>query len=184
MMKERSDRFSRVIDLLKKSEPRLDSADVVEENVIKRIKETSGSGLRVSDVIDFIFGWTYIGWMRKSLATVAFLLVVVFVFQQVIILKEINSLGKQFIITDKMMYNEPGGDLKQLLMIYRSSGNRFPDRELEIPAEQKEEVDEFIESVLEMQDEYRELLQLIEEDKELKEFIEKRLDDNNKKIKI
>ena len=64
--------------------------------LLSRISEKAGKRNRsLADLIDFLFGWIYIGWVRRSLITASVFLVAVFVFPaDSIIMRQINDLSR------------------------------------------------------------------------------------------
>jgi signal recognition particle subunit SEC65 len=175
-MKPENEKYNKVLDLLRKSKPDLDSTDDIEREVIKRIERVNHSRLSLSDVIDFLFGWVYIQWVRRSLIAASIALVFVFVYQQSVILKRIDYLSRQTIVNERENGSAPADEVEKMLMVYRNSGRRFPTKNITISERQMKEL---IESVNELQLKYKDLENLIEEDPELKEMIEKKLIENN-----
>lgn len=175
-MEPENEKYNKVLDLLRKSKPGLDSTDDIEREVIKRIERVNHSRLSLSDLVDFLFGWVYIQWVRRSLITASIALVLVFVYQQSVILKRIDFLSRQTIVTEKEIGSAPADEVEKMLMVYRNTGRRFPSRNITISEKQMKEL---IESVNELQLKYKDLENLIDEDPELKKMIEKKLIENN-----
>jgi len=180
-MKPESEKYNKVLNVLRKSKPVLSSTEDIEREVIKKISEVHQSDVVLSDIIDFLFGWVYIGWVRRSLIAASIVLVLIFIYQQGIILKQINSLSSQTIIIDGENLNTPSDMIEKRLMMYKIDGRRFSSKSITISAKQME----LLESVNEMQVQYKDLLNLIEEDPELKKLVEKKLIENTRiKIKL
>jgi hypothetical protein len=175
-MKPENEKYNKVLNLLRVSEPTLDSTKEIEREVIKRITKINHFGLNFSEVIDFLFGWVYIGWVRRSLITASIVLILVFVYQQGIILKRIDVLSRQTVVIDKENTSSPTDEIEKLLMVYKNSGRRFPSKTITISESQMKEL---LESVNELQIKYKDLENLIEEDPELKKLIEKKLIEYN-----
>ena len=89
-MKSESEKYDKIINLLRKSKPEIDSIEDIEKEVIKRIARRSRSVVDLSELIDFLFSWVYIGWVRRSLIAASIALVMIFVYQQGVILKRID----------------------------------------------------------------------------------------------
>ena len=110
------------------------------------------------------------------------LLVLVFVFQQGIILKRIGMLSKQTVINDKESVSTPTDEIEKLLMVYKNSGRRFPSKTITISEKQMKEL---LEKVDELKNKYKELENIIEGDPELKKLIEKKqIETNRTKINL
>jgi signal recognition particle subunit SEC65 len=176
-MEPGNEKYNKVLDLLRKSKPDLDSTDDIKREVIKRIERVNHSRLSLSDLVDFLFGWVYIQWVRRSLITASIALVLVFIYQQSVILKRIDYLSRQTIVTERENGSAPADEVEKMFMVYRNSGRRFPTKNITISEKQMKEL---IESVNELQLKYKDLENLIQEDPELKKMIEKKLIENNR----
>jgi hypothetical protein len=175
-MEQESEKYRKVLSILRKSKPLLNSTEDIEREVIKRISKNTQSGLDFSGLADFMFGWVYIGWIRRSFIAASFVLVIVFVLQQGVILKQISYLGRQPIIINCEFTSRPAGEIEKKLMIYKLSGRRFSTRNITMS---QKELNHLLESVNELQTEYKELMDLIEGDPELKEMVNKKMVENN-----
>lgn len=177
-----NEKYNKVLQVLRDSKPFLGSTKDIENKVIEKISKTKLHVLNLSYVIDFLFGWIYIGWVRRSLITASVGLVLVFVYQQNVILKRINYLGRQTLVNEREKGYISADEFERKLKIYKLSGRRLYSRNIPISEKQ---IKQLLESVNELQTEYKELLKLIEEDPELKTLLEKRLIENNRnKIKL
>jgi hypothetical protein len=176
-MKMENDKYDKVLNLLQKSTPLLNSTGEIENEVIRRVKKLNQSGVNLSEVIDFLFGWVYIGWVRRSLITASMVLILIFVYQQGVILKRIEVLSRQTVIVDKEKASSSSDEIDKLLTLFRNSGHRFPTKNITFSESQMKELQE---SLKEMQIKYKDLENLIESDPELKSLIEKKLIENNR----
>ena len=176
-METESEKYKKVMNLLRNSKPELDSTEDIEIEVIKMIKKADRTGFNLTDAIDFLFGWVYIGWVRRTIITASVALVLVFVFQQGVILKRIDILSRQTIVPVKENVTTASDEIKKLLVIYKNSGKRFPPKTITIS---EKEMKELLESVNELQSKYKEIETIIEGDPELKQLIEKKLIENNR----
>jgi hypothetical protein len=174
-MKPESEKYNKVLNILRNSRPKLDSTEDIERAVISRIARAHQSKLNLSEIIDFLFGWVYIGWVRRSLITASVILVLVFVYQQSVILKRIDVISRQTVVTGKGTVSAPSDEIEKLLLVYKNSGRRFPSKTITIS---EKEMKDLLESVKELQIKYKDLENLIESDPELKKLIEKKLIEN------
>jgi hypothetical protein len=174
-MKTESEKYDKVLNLLRKSKPELDSTADIEREVINRISGIKKPGFIFSEVIDFLFGWVYIGWVRRSLIAASVVIVVIFIYQQGVILNRIDMLGRQIIINDKHS-STSSDEIEKLLTIYRVSGKKFPSKSVTISESQMKEL---LESINELQLKYKDLENLIEADPELKKIIQEKLLENS-----
>jgi hypothetical protein len=175
-MKPENEKFNEVVGLLKKSRPLLDSPEEIGNNVIRRLRAEKPKTDILASLTDFLFSWVYIGWVRRTLITASCALILVFIYQQGIILKRIDTLGKQTIITDKAINSTPSDEIERLLTGYKNSGHLFSSRSITISEGQMKEL---LESVKELQIKYKDLEKIIEEDPDLKKMIEKKLMEND-----
>ncbi len=172
-----NDKYDKVLELLRKSKPVLNEGDAIEREVIKRIAGVHQSRFIFSELIDLLFGWVYIGWVRRSLVAASVVLIMVFVYQQGLLLKQINYLSKQIVVTGGEGSSNPSVELEKKLMMYKLSGRKFSSKNITIS---EKELKQIIESVNEMQVKYEDLFNLIEEDPELKKYIENKIIENNR----
>jgi vancomycin permeability regulator SanA len=99
-------------------------------------------------------------------------MVLVFVFQQGVILNQINQLSRQV--------NASGWDasavnaryLNNSILMFRYKDRLFPAGKTDIP---EKKVEELLRSIDNLKKEYKDLHEMIEKDPELKRLIEKRL---------
>jgi len=176
-MKSGNEKYNIVINLLRKSKPELDSTSDIEREVLRRISEIGRTRINFPGVIDFLFGWVYIGWVRRSLIAASVFLVLIFVYQQSIILKRIDVISRQTIVTDKGSVPTPADQIEKLMTVYKKTGRIFPSKTITISEGQMKEL---LETVKELQNKYRDLEDLIEGDPQLKKLIENKLIDSNR----
>jgi hypothetical protein len=176
-MKPETEKYDKVLNLLRKSKPLLGSAEEIEREVMRRIQKPDRLAVNLSEAFDFLFGWVYIGWVRKSLITASVGLVLIFIYQQGVILKRIDSLGKQTIATGKENVLTPENEIEKLLTIYNNSGRIFPSKTITITESQMKEL---LESVKELQIKYKDLENIIDGDPELKKLIDDKLIEKNR----
>jgi hypothetical protein len=176
MVQERK-KYNCVLDILRKSKPVLDSTEGIEKEVIKRITIAEKSKFNLSDITDFLFGWTYIGWIRRSLITASILLVMIFVYQQGIIIKQVNFLSRQITIMEGETAPSVDNEIGKQIVMYKMSGRRLPSKYITISEKQMKQL---MESINELEVKYKDLQNLIEENPELKRYIEEKMKGKNR----
>jgi hypothetical protein len=176
-MKPDNEKYNKVLNLLRESKPELDNTDEIERMVLERIRKKNVHGIQLSNIFDFFFRWVYIDWVRRSLITASVALVVVFAYQQAVILKRIDTLSRQTIIIDKGNPISSSEEVEKKLTSFMNSGRKFPLKTITISEKQMKEL---AESVEDLQVKYKDLEKLIESDPELKKMIEKKLFENNR----
>jgi hypothetical protein len=181
-MESENEKYKKVVNILRNSKPVLGSTENIEREVIKKISGIRKPEVAISDVIDFVFGWIYIGWVRRTLIAASILLVVVFVWQQGVILNRIDLLSSQAVVVGREKASTPGDEIEKVLTLYKNSGRKFSSKTITIS---ERDLEQIIESVNQLQGQYKDLLKLIEEDPELKKLIEDKVNEKNlKKIKL
>jgi hypothetical protein len=177
-----SEKYKKIITLLRESTPELKSPEIVEREVMKIIAGKNRGGISADSVISFFFSWVYVGWIRRSLIAVSAILVAVFIWQQSIIVRQLNFLNNRIVISeiDNVKY-QPRMNEKKLLMMGR--GNQgFSNREVKIS---EDKIEQLLDSYLKLQSDYSELVKLINDDPELKKLIEEKAKQKNlSKIKL
>jgi hypothetical protein len=175
-MKNESTKYERITDILKKSEPVLTGSETIEENVMATIRKKSSTTESFA-FLDSLFGWVYIGWVRSGLVAASILIISVFVVQQSMLLKRINSLERQATITSPSFVRGVPDDFESAFMIYKQSG-RISLKECKLSDKQLKQLEK---SINDLQTSYRNLIKLVEDNPELKQYVENILSENEKK---
>jgi hypothetical protein len=90
------EKYEKLINKLRNNQPVMEGKDEFTDSVMDGIRQgVSGNSGR--KYLDFIFGWADKVWIRRSLSTISFLLVTVFLFQQFIIIDRIGDLESQVV---------------------------------------------------------------------------------------
>ncbi len=176
-MNQESEKYRKLVGILRNSTPYLSSTADIEREVIRRIQKKSSFLTAVSESVEFVFGWVYIGWVRRSLITLSVALVLVFMYQQGTILKRIDILSRQIVIKENAGTSISAGEIEKLLTIYKNSGNKFPSGSIDFSEKQ---IDDLIKSVNELRSKYKDLENLINNDPELQKLIEQKLIENDR----
>ncbi|HKK43470.1 MAG TPA: hypothetical protein VJ963_13730 [Bacteroidales bacterium] len=176
-MKGENQKYEKVRDLLRRSEPGLNGGADLEERIYRAVQKSVKEKQTLPDILGFLFGWVYIGWVRRSLVTISAVLVLFFIYQQAVILKELNHISGRTIIIEGGSKTVNTGELEKRLIMYKLSGKKPGDEDLDISRQQ---MNDLIESVNELKDKYRDLINIINSDPELRKYVEKQL---NKKEK-
>jgi hypothetical protein len=177
-----NEKYNKVLEILRKRKPVLKETDEIEERVLQRIMEKQKTSADLSDLIDFLFGWTYINWVRRSLITASVFLVTVFILQQSIMMKQINHLSRQMEYYERDASGFSGEYQDSRMMLLKFSEKRYPFFKKTTSDKQ---VEELLRTIDQLKKEYKELDKIIEENPELKNLIEKKLSEiEGNKIKI
>jgi ABC-type bacteriocin/lantibiotic exporter with double-glycine peptidase domain len=174
-MDQENEKYKKIVAALRDSKPVLQSTGDIEREVIRRIQKSNTFLSAISDTIEFIFSWVYIGWVRRSLIALSVALVLIFVYQQGTILKRIDILSRQIVIKNSANNSVSEDDIVKLLTIYKSSG-KLPSS---IDFSDKQ-INNIIKSMDELRIKYKDLEDLIENDPDLKKMIEEKLIESNR----
>jgi len=176
-IKGNNDRYRKMIDILRNSSPALIESEEFENEVIRKIQHADQKRDGISDLIESLFGWVYIGWVRRSLIGIAVALIAVFVYQQAFIFRQVKNISKQIVITGNESSAVSSSVLDKRLTLYKMSARLSPAGEIRISERQLEEL---LESYNDLQVKYKDLLRIIEEDPGLKSYIENKLKEEKK----
>lgn len=177
-MKPEEDRYDELMKILRKSQPKLENTKDIENEVINRIRLMSRKEERPMGLFDYLFGWVYIGWIRKSLLAASVFMVVFFIYQQSVILKRLNALSNQPVVSGSRIMTGSRSTINGKMFLYMFSGRKIRTDRNTVTEKQ---IDEFLKSLDDLQDKYKDLIRLIDENPELKKEIEKRMSDNHRK---
>jgi hypothetical protein len=181
-MEQANGKYEKVLEILKRTKPVLGSTADIEKKVLNKISGKKKSKMDLSDLINFLFGWIYIAWVRRSLITASVCIVIVFVFQQSMMMKQINNMSRQIESYERDSKGISGEYPDRKMMLLRFSEKRFS---LFKKTNSDKQVEELFRTIDQLKMEYKELDKLIKEDPELKKLIEKKLSEiDGNKIKI
>jgi len=181
-MEQEKEKYEKVLEILKRTDPVLSQPDEIEEKILNRILEKQQPDQDFRDLIGFIFGWIYVTWVRRSLITASVVLVIMFVLQQSIMMKQITHLSRQVESYEKDASGVPGEYPDRRMMMLRFSEKRLPFFK---KANSDKQLEELFRTIDQLKKEYKDLDKIIKEDPELKKLIEKKLSEiDGIKIKI
>jgi hypothetical protein len=94
------------------------------------------------------------------------------------ILKRINNLDRQTMLIENQMFNGTSNDLDGKLLFYEFTGRKIRSGNISLSQKQ---IELLIDSYGKLNSRYRDLLKLIDENPELKKYVEEKLNDINRK---
>lgn len=175
-------KYDKIIDILRRSEPEISSPADMEQAILNGIMKRQQSGMSLPGLIEFLFGWIYTGWVRRSLVAAACILVGIFIAQQNTLVRQVNNLNKLIVKNNRITKYDPTDALEKKLMVYRLSEEKSGSQLIAIP---EKTLDSLINSISEFQMKYRDIIKMIESDPELKKIVEEKIDqDLRLKIKL
>lgn len=171
-------KYEKVLNLLRQSKPVLTDIESVAEKIIRQLQEEEAKISLPELIIEFLFGWVYIGWVRRSMIAVVLVVALLFGYQQALILRRINDLSGQRIQNGTFLMTNLNDDLANKLLIYRITGRKLSDEKISVS---QKEIDEMINSLNKLQIKYKDVINLIENDPQLKKYVEDKMNENRKK---
>ena len=180
-MNQEENKYEQILKILRKSGPTMTDPESLTEKILDRLRREK-STLTITDKIkEYFFGWVYICWARRALITASILIILIFAYQQTLILSRISSLERKEILTENADLTDIDNSLKGKLFLYKITGRKIPVKNITLSEKQAEQI---IDSFNELQSKYSDLVKLIEEDPELKEYIENKLAEKKVKSKL
>ena len=170
-------KYEKVLNMLKQSKPVLTEVDGITEKVMRHLQEEKSRFSVTELIIEYLFGWTYIGWVRRSMIAAVLVIAILFSYQQALILKRINDMSGQRIQSSGLITTNLRDDLTSKILEYRNSGWKLPETKTTVS---QKEIDEFIKSLNKLQIKYNDLFSLIENDPQLKKYVENRMNELKK----
>ena len=172
-----NNKYDRVLNTLRKSKPAFNDAEGLSERVIRQIQGEK-SVFRIQElVLEFFFGWVYIGWVRRSMVAAAMVIIVFFGYQQALILNRINGLPLQKALNESPVMTNTTDEIYNGMMIYRLTGKKLSEKEITVS---EKEIDQLIKSVNKLQVKYHDLFYLIDNDPKLKKYVEAKMNETRK----
>lgn len=173
----KGDKYDDLIRLLKDSKPLMPANGQIEEAVLTRLSKPARRPEKSNGFFDYLFGWTDIAWIRYALVTVSLCMAGLFIYQQSLILRRINLLEEQTIVSTNQ-----NRSYTPVTLDYRITNRlaRFKLKQGHIPLNGRE-IEDFLNSYSEMEKKYNKLIDLIESDPDLKEMLLEKLSEKDKK---
>ena len=171
-------KYDSVINILRRSKPVLTGTDKIGERVLNEIQLPRKKEVEDFNLFDYLFGWVYIGWIRKSLITVSFSLIALFIYQQLLILKRIDRLESQSVGAGSQFVRMNQAEPYNIITTDNLTRLRLKTGRIALD---KKQINELMNSYNEMEHKYKDLIRIIEDDPELKKLLEEKLSEKNKK---
>jgi hypothetical protein len=171
-MSQEENKYEQILKILRKSSPTMTDSELLTEKILDRLRREKSTLTLTDKIKEYFFGWVYIGWVRRALITASILIILVFAYQQTLILSRISSLERKEILTDKAGLTYIDNSLEGKIFLYKITGRKIPVKNITLTEKQ---VKQIIESFNELQTKYGDLVKLIEDDPELKEYINSKL---------
>jgi hypothetical protein len=180
-MDSEREKYDKVVEILRRSKPILRDQEALSERILNKLRKERHSPVLIDVISDLLFGWVYISWVRRSLIAISFAILLVFIYQQSVILHHISAIDRQTIFTSSQLIPD-ASDRLDSKTLYKRAGLILPAKKGELSDRQ---VDQLIKSFNELQGKYKDILKIIDEDPDLKNYIEQKLNQQDrKKLKL
>jgi hypothetical protein len=173
-METGEDRYNKILKVLRNAKPEMIRQEELTDKVMKRLASRERSNDMTGEFFDSLFAWVYIPWVRRSLLTVAVMLVALFIYQQSVLVKQVRDINRQAIVIRSDIRTSPAADFGTKLKLYRASGLILSRQNFSI--DQKDLL-QILDEYNDVKGKYSDLLKIIDENPELKEYVEKKLDE-------
>ncbi|NLJ42706.1 MAG: hypothetical protein GX431_03545, partial [Bacteroidales bacterium] len=104
-----------------KAKPALPHPELLENVVIERIRSKDNRSTMLTGLIEAVYGWIYVGWVRRSFISAALAIFAVFVYQQANILRSVRSLQKEVVSIRSGQPSVNVRDLERKLTLFKIS---------------------------------------------------------------
>ena len=181
-MDEGKNRYEKAVKIIRKSKPVLSNPGVIEDAVMSSIRDKEKDRGMLTGLVESIYGWIYIGWVRRSLVGAALIIFTVFVYQQADILRSVRSLEREVVSIRSEQPSVNVRDLERRLTVFKISSKISTGRKIEVYESQLQEI---IDSYKNLEQKYENLNRIIEEDSLLKNYFKNKLkEEENNRSKI
>ncbi|MBE9512368.1 MAG: hypothetical protein IMY71_15960 [Bacteroidetes bacterium] len=148
----KTDKYSKVIEVLKGNKPVLVNKEKLTDDVMIRIQEPVEKFTFQEKLSNYLFGWADIGWIRGTMAIAAMVFIGIFIIQQLVITDRINSLEKQLIRTvNTINTQEPELGIMQKVLLNIVVKDQLTKDSITIS---RSDLEELLNSYLELQENY------------------------------
>jgi len=171
-MKKEDLKYEQLIDILRKSKPEFKDEEVINDRILRQIQLNKQKPEFKDMLIEFFFGWVYVGWVRKSMVTAALLVISIFIYQQSLILKRFEQLPKQEMPATEFNMSSLKSEVETRILQYQLSNKDISEKQRLLT---EKEIDNFIKSLKKIKHKNKELLELVENDPLLKEYLEMKM---------
>ena len=137
----KEDKYLAAIKALKNNPPVLTNKEVMTDDIMRRIKESSGKLNLKEKLACFLFGWVNIYWLRGSMAVAAIFFTGFFIIQQLMIAGRLEKLEKQSIRMENMINSsEPLLGMNHRILVNRYTENQLKEDSIKVSAHDLEEL--------------------------------------------
>jgi hypothetical protein len=165
--------YRKLVEALRKSEPDTGSTSGIEMAVMEAIAQKKAKLTTGERISEFLFGWMDVPWVRRSLIAASFALLGFFVWQQNDIIRQINDLNLSLKNNNRMIRYDPSAAMEKRQSLIRFSRDRSRGYYV-----QEEDLLRLVDSLNLMNIRYRKLMEILNDNPELKKNVEEQFDKN------
>jgi hypothetical protein len=173
-MADMDKKYNKVLNILRNPKPGLKDNEAVTERVMKKLEEQKPEVTLPELISEYLFGWVFIVWIRRSMVTASLIIAVFFIYQQSLILRKINDLSVQRIQNSSLLMTSMNDVFADKLRMYKITGRKLTDEKISVS---QKEVDEMINSLNKLKIKYKDVINLIENDPQLKKYMESKINE-------
>jgi hypothetical protein len=171
-MASEEEKLDKIIGMLRESGPELRDSHELISQILVKAAEHSNTPDQAGIIYNWLFGWVWIGWVRKSMVAVSFVLLTFLGTQQAMIIVKKGSLSSPSNLSDLSNSSLSLANMaseKGFIKLFSSNSPGTQDSAA---------VESFIRSLGTVQEEYSDILKALDKDPELKRYVRKRLLEN------
>lgn len=141
-----------MMEALRRNAPVLTDKEKLEEQIMNRLRESGDRSAIRGRVGQYLFSWTDHGWIRRSMAAAAALIIGIFIMQQVSVTRRINDLEERLITTiNGINHPEPGMGIMQKAFLNRVSRDRAAGDSITVS---RADMEALLDSYMELREDY------------------------------
>ena len=181
---KKTDKYSKVIEVLKGNKPVLVNKEKLTDDVMRKIQKPVEKFTFQEKLSNYLFGWTEIGWIRGTMAIAATVFIGFFIIQQLVITDRINTLEKQLIRTvNTINTQEPELGIIQKVLLNMVTKDQMIKDSITIS---RSDLEELLNSYLELERNYENTNQNADRNSYLQKIIRQNLEEgaNNDELEL
>ena len=166
---DKKNTYPELIEILKRNRPVLTNREALAEDIMRKIREPSGESRLRENLLNYLFGWVDVYWVRGTMVAVAILFAGLFIVQQVIFAERLNTLEERLVKTvDTNKGREPApGILHKVLLNIILKDQAMQDS----ITVSRTDLEELLNSYLELQQTYNSMVPGFDPERDIQKII-------------
>jgi len=158
----KTNKYSKVIEVLKGNKPVLADKEKLTSEIMQRIHKPKGKIAFQKMLANYLFGWADISWLRGAMAVAATVFIGIFIFQQVVISDRLKTLEKQLIKTVNINdTRQPELGIMQKVLLNKLADDQITGDSI---TESRSDLEKLLNSYLELEQYYENINQNLKEE--------------------